>query len=338
MNANVFISTTGQGLARAACNASGEWPVELLLQGREITCLAADPLAPGVVYAGTRSSGVLRSDDRGQTWHSAGLDGHVIKSLAASPLEPGVIYAGTKPPMIFVSRDKGANWSERDSFRQMRRWFWYTPAEPGAPYVQAIALSPTDPGVIVVGIEYGAVLRSADGGQTWQGHLKGAIRDCHSLAFHAKNGNWVYQAGGTGAGAAYSRDGGVTWAQPKAGLDRHYGWACASDPERPEVWYVSASPVFVFPHFNKFPIAHFDGHAHACIFRTTGGAGWKKLNGVQPQPIPYMPYALLTDPAAPGHVYAGLSNGVVWHSADHGDSWRQLPFNLGGIHRSMIML
>jgi hypothetical protein len=337
MNATVFISTTGQGVARAERGDTGEWPVEFLLQDQKIPCLTADPLNPGVVYAGTRD-GVLRSGDRGQSWHPAGLDGQVIKSLAASPIQPGVIYAGTKPPTIFVSRDGGATWTELDSFRRMRRWFWYTPAEPGAPYVQAIALSPTDPNVIVAGIEFGAVLRSADGGQTWQGHLKGAIRDCHTLTFHAKNGDWVYQTGGSGAGAAFSRDGGITWTQPKVGLDRHYGWACAADPARPEVWYVSIAPTFVFPHFSKFPIAHFDGYAHAHIFRTTGGAGWKKLSGGLPQPIHHMPYALLTDPAAPGQLYAGLSSGDVWHSADHGDTWQQLPFNLSGIDRSMIVL
>jgi hypothetical protein len=51
-----------------------------------------------------------------------------------------------------------------------------------------------------------------------------------------------------------------------------------------------------------------------------------------------MPYALLTDPEAPGHLYAGLSDGDIWHTADYGDSWQQLPLNLGGIHRFMIML
>jgi hypothetical protein len=51
-----------------------------------------------------------------------------------------------------------------------------------------------------------------------------------------------------------------------------------------------------------------------------------------------MAYALLTDPAAPGHLYAGLSNGDVWGSTDHGDTWRKLSFNLGGIHRTLIML
>ena len=35
---------------------------------------------------------------------------------------------------------------------------------------------------------------------------------------------------------------GVTWTQPRAGLDRHYGWAVAADCEHPEVWYASLSP------------------------------------------------------------------------------------------------
>ena len=51
-----------------------------------------------------------------------------------------------------------------------------------------------------------------------------------------------------------------------------------------------------------------------------------------------MAYALITDPAAPGHLYAGLANGDVWHTQDHGDSWVQLPLNLGGIHNTMISL
>jgi hypothetical protein len=89
--------------------------------------------------------------------------------------------------------------------------------------------------------------------------------------------------------------------------------------------------------------AHNDGHAEAFIFRSAGGAPWQKLalseaEGGLPQPLNHMPYALLTDPAAPGHLYTGLSNGEVWHSTDHGDTWKQLPFNLAGIHRTLIML
>ena len=49
----------------------------------------------------------------------------------------------------------------------MRRRHWSTPAEPGDPYVLGLDVSPTDPNNIIAGVEYGATLRSADGGKTW---------------------------------------------------------------------------------------------------------------------------------------------------------------------------
>jgi len=330
----MLLAATSPGLARATL-AAGVWTVEHLLADQVITCLSAAALGPGVVYAGTQGRGVLRSDDGGVSWRPAGLAGQVVKAIAASPSEPDVVYAGTRPALVFVTRDGGATWVELTGFRRMRSFWWFSPAEPPfSAYVQAIALSPSDPKVIVVGIELGAVVRSADGGQTWQGHRPGALRDCHSLTFHARDGDWVYEGGGTGAGTAHSRDGGRTWRQPRDGLDRHYGWAVAADPAQPEIWYASLSPSSA--GWPPVPAAHVDGAANAYIFRSAGGAPWEKLGGGLPQPLRYMAYALLTDPAAPGHLYAGLSNGDVWHSTNHGDTWAQLPFNLGGIRRTLI--
>lgn len=332
-----FLAVTGSGIARAAPADQG-WLLTHLLAGQGVVCLASDPAQPGVAFAGTRANGVLRSPDRGQTWLSAGLAGHTVKALAASPAQPGLVFAGTKPPHLFVSRDAGDHWTELESFRRARSWWWRSPAESdlGA-YIQGIALSPTDPDLILVGIEAGAVLRSTDGGATWERHRPGALRDCHSLIFHAANSDWAYEAGGAGAGAAFSRDRGQTWQQPKAGLDRHYGWAVAADPAQPDLWYVSASPSRA-SLTRPIPAAHVDGAARAFIFRSTAGSAWQKLGGGLPQPLDYMAYALLTDPAAPGHLYAGLSNGDVWHSTNGGDAWTQMPFNLGSIQRTMIML
>ena len=155
-------------MTRATRSNGGSWLVETLLPGIQINCFATDAHNPNVAYAGTKGSGVLRSKDWGKTWHSVGMEGQVVKSLVVSSLEPGVLYAGTKPPAVFVSRDAGQKWTELESFRQMRQPSWYTPAEPGDPYVLGLAVSPVDPNIILAGVEYGAVLRSAVGGQTWQ--------------------------------------------------------------------------------------------------------------------------------------------------------------------------
>lgn len=328
-----FLAASGNGLARAT-ESGGGWSVEHVLPGLTVTCLVADPLDRRVVYAGTAGAGVLRSDDGGRTWRTTGLDGRIVMAVAVSPHRSGLVYAGTKPPMLFVSADGGATWSELAPFRRARRWYWRSPAEgpPFLPYVQAIALSPTDPRVILAGIEAGALLRSADGGRTWQGHRPGALRDCHSLIFHVRDGRWAYQGGAwfRARGCAFSRDAGESWTAPRDGIDRSYGWAVAADPERPEVWYVSVAPG---------PMqAHGRGSAQAHIYRSAGGAPWERLHGGLPQPLDHMPYALLTDPDAPGHLYAGLSNGDVWHSTNHGDLWHRLPLSLSRIDRALVML
>jgi hypothetical protein len=331
MDGKIFIATTGDGIARATQGDNGEWQVERLLSGTDVRCLAVDPLKRDRVYAGTQGGGVLRSDDRGRTWQSSGLEGCVVKAIAASPMRAGLAYAGTRPASMFVSRNGGDSWSELVGFKRIPwRRFWLSPAEkPFIGYVQAIALSPTDPGHIAVGIEFGATVLSRDGGKSWTRHRKGALRDCHSLTFHVAQGEWLYEGGGSGGGNAFSQDGGRSWSTSKAGLDRHYGWAVAADPVRPGVWYLSASP-------GPFK-AHSESDAQAFIFRNDGDK-WLRLTGGLPQPLDHMPYALLTEPGAAGHIYAGLSNGDIWHSSDHGEEWRQIPVSLGRIQRSLIML
>ncbi|MCW5850667.1 MAG: hypothetical protein KIT87_11385 [Anaerolineae bacterium] len=331
MQAKTFIAPRGTGIARATEGATGVWHVETLLGNTAVRCLAVDPLDNQRVFAGTQGAGVLRSEDGGTTWQSAGLTGWTITAIAASPIRQGRLYAGAKPARLFVSPNGGATWTELTGFRRIPwRWLWLSPAErPFIGYVQAIALSPTDPQRIAVGIEAGATVLSVDDGQSWTGHRTGALRDCHSLTFHATRGEWLYEGGGTGGGHAFSRDGGETWSRTKQGLDCHYGWAVAADSERPEVHYLSASP--------GPAQAHSENNAQAGIFRHDG-AHWQRLAGGLPRPLNHMPYALITDPLAPGHVYAGLSNGDVWHSADHGDHWQLLPLNLGGIGRSLVML
>ena len=332
-----LIATNSEGLARAISGDSGTWMAESGLNGHDLRCLAVDPLNTNVVYTGTQGEGVLRSEDRGQTWQPAGMAGQIVKSLAVSPHETGVVYAGIKPAGVFVTRDAGASWAELESFRQIRGYrFWRSPAEPpdwGA-YVSNIAISPADPDVLVAGVEFGAVVRSDDGGRTWSNHKKGALRDCHTLKFHASDGDWVYEAGASLTGASVSRDGGRTWHKPKKGMKHAYGWACAADPERPEVWYVSAGPYGL----GFEPQAHQDGRANAAIYRSAGGAAWERLNGGLPQPLTHLAYALVTDPTAPGHLYAGLSSGEVWRTADYGDSWQTLPVNLGPGLRTLVIL
>lgn len=331
MSNKTFIATTGEGLARATLNSADEWSVEFLLTGQGASCLAADPLNPNIIYAGTKEQGVWRSDDGGATWQPGGLVGKSVKSLAVNPHNSNIIYAGTKPALMFVSRDGGKTWSELDGFRRIpNRWWWFSPAEPPdrRPYIIAIAPSPTEPEVLLAGVEFGAVARTEDGGLTWSRHRPGALRDCHSLKFHAMHGNWVYQAGGTGGGAAFSRDGGRTFQKAKIGLAKHYGIVCAADPVKSDIWYVCVAPS---------PFNAFGQKPEIYLYRSDGGSGWRPI-GWTAHPLPVAPTALVTLSEAPGHLYAGLTNGDIWHSADYGDTWKKLPFNLRAIWFTLLIL
>ena len=75
----------------------------------------------------------------------------------------------------------------------------------------------------------------------------------------------------------------------------------------------------------------------AYLYRATGGAGWEPI-GWEAQPMGQMPIALATDRHAPGHLFAGTTAGQVWHSADYGDSWSQLPFTFSSAWRSLLVL
>jgi len=335
MNGKTFLATTGAhhgeaSLARAEYDDKGSWIVDFLMDDYDVRCLTADPLHDDIVYAGTQGNGVLRSIDGGQTWEPAGLPGQIIKSLAVSPHNPEIIYAGVKPASIFKSQDSGRSWQELEGFLRIPgRKIWFSPAEkPYQAYVQAITISPSTPGTILAGIEFGAVVRSTNGGATWSGHLRGALRDCHDLIFHASDGNWVYEAGGSGGGASVSRDSGRSWQKRKDGLAKNYGVACAADPIRPEVWYVSVAPG---------PGKAYGSNPEAYFYRAIEGEDWQPI-GWESHPMKQMPIALVTDPGHAGHLYAGTTDGDVWFSAEYGDTWQQLPFNLKGIFRCLIML
>jgi len=330
MNATLFLATTVDGLARAEKQPDASWQITHPLPGEDARSLAFDPHQPDVVLCGTQGNGLFRSDDKGKTWQPAGLRGQIVKSIAFDNNSPNIIYAGLKPPMVWKSVDYGATWEEMLGFQDIPSLSsWSSPAEPpGTAYVHDMAVSPTNPNIVIAGIEFGAVVRSIDAGETWSDHRIDAIEDCHTLIFHHSNGMIAYEGGGTGGGAI-SEDRGNTWFQPTKGLERRYGWAVAADPEDPLTWYLSAA--------HGPNRAHGRGNADARLYRTVDGGRWQDLT-VNGLPTEQIAYALLTDVHTAGHLYAVLSNGDVWFSSDYGDSWQQLPFNFGARVRYRVVM
>jgi photosystem II stability/assembly factor-like uncharacterized protein len=300
-------ASTGDGIARLD-EAGGEWSVEVSLPGSGAQCLAVDPADPDTVYAGLREGGVRRTTDGGRTWTDCAVPQPGVFSLAVSAAD-GAVYAGTEPSALYRSDDRGDTWRELEALLELpSRPTWSFPPRPWTSHVRWIAPSPHVADLLLVGIELGGLMRSADGGATWQDHRPGAQPDVHSLAWHPRVEGHAYEAGG--GGSAWSDDAGETWRPADEGRDRNYTWALAVDPDDPERWYVSASTGPFAAHGGRDPQARIYG-------RRDGE--WRELAGGLPNPIPAMPYALV---ATDGRLFAGLADGRLWESRDRGENWR----------------
>jgi len=300
-------AATGDGIARLE-ETDGEWTSEVSLAGSGARCIAVDPHGPDTVYAGLHEGGVRRTEDAGRTWADCALPEPGVFSLAVSAAD-GAVYAGTEPSRLFRSDDRGESWRELEALLDLpSRPTWSFPPRPWTSHVRWIAPSPHDAALILVGIELGGLMRSTDGGESWEDHRPGAQRDVHSLAWHARDPRRAYEAGG--GGAATTEDAGETWRPADEGRDRHYTWAVAPDPDDPDLWYVSASTGPFAAHGGRDPQAR--------IYRSVGGDPWRALGGGLPEPLRAMPYALV---AAARRVFAGLADGQIWESRDRGEAW-----------------
>src|SRR5881275_1989552 len=191
-------AATGDGVARLD-EVDGEWTAELFLAGSGAQCLAVDPHDANTVYAGLREGGVRRTSDGGRSWVDCALPEPGVFSLAVSAAD-GTVYAGTEPSRLFCSDDRGESWRELEALLELpSRPTWSFPPRPWTSHVRWIAPSPRDPDLILVGIELGGLMRSADGGASWQDHRPGAQPDVHSLAWHPRASGRAYEAGGGGA-------------------------------------------------------------------------------------------------------------------------------------------
>jgi len=187
------------------------------LTGRHVTSAIA---RKDVILAGTRD-GVCRSHDGGRTWHEAsdGLTAGHVRWLAYHPQISDRELAGTEPAAIFISDDGAATWRECSEVTDLRReHHWRLPYSPRAGCIRGFAFHGQR---VYAAAEDGAVLRSDDGGQTWDlvpgsagdpDHRPRPDRvhsDVHSVTTHPNSPEQVLAP--TGGGLYRSDDGGQTW-------------------------------------------------------------------------------------------------------------------------------
>src|SRR5258708_26308650 len=182
---------------------AGEWWRPVLVGSSMLSVATAlDDTADGtVVLAGTDTDGILRSADGGRTWTgaNAGLLDLTVIALALSPAfaTDRVGFAGTASG-LYRTRNGARSWREVDTGLD-------------DPAVQCVAVSPNfaEDGLVLAGTEADGLLRSTDGGATWEVPPSLAGRSITALALSAHGQRTV--AAATEEGVAVSHDEGKTW-------------------------------------------------------------------------------------------------------------------------------
>ena len=211
--------------------------------GGDARSFAAVPGSPEHLYLGGIANWVFESTDGGQNWIRKGHIGPandpgdlMVDSLLVDAGDRHTLFAGVHRSYnteggLYKSTDSGATWTIIPALKDQS--------------VRALAQSPSDPSILVVGTLDG-VYRTRDSGQTWErispappDPLGGEIHEVESLAIDPKKPDTIYA--GTWHLPWKTTDGGQHWRNIKQGvIDDSDVFSIIIDPEHPATVYASA--------------------------------------------------------------------------------------------------
>ncbi len=296
---------------------------------------------PDVMYVGTASGGLWKSQSGGITWKPV-FDNQVTASIGAVAIQqsnPSVIWVGTGEGNprnslnggygIFKSLDGGKSWISM-GLEKTR-------------HIHRVVIDPTNPDIVyagAIGSPWGehperGVFKTTDGGKTWNKILfannKTGVADLVmdptnpnkliAAMWEHKREPWFFNSGGEGSGLHITHDGGETWKKitekegfPKGELGR-IGVAIA--PNKPNIVY-----------------ALVEAKKNALYKSEDGGFNWKKINDksdIGNRPFYYS--EIYVDPQNENRVYSVFT--YVNVSEDGGKNFEQLMPAYGvdnGVH------
>ncbi len=319
---------------------AGGWRVaRRFLADKHISAIVTDA-ASGLTFAGAFHGSLQVSADGGKTWETRnhGLTEQNVYSLAAV-CRDGVtrLYLGTEPAHMFYSDDLAQSWSELPRLRSVASVAkWKFPVPPHLAHTKHITFDPLDPQTVYACIEVGALLRSRDGGETWE-QIEGVYEDVHRLAIHPQDSNRLYVV--TGRGLYVSSDAGATFEQwvkrpsPVAG----YPDGLVIHPRTPELMFLGAADAGP----GTWMKTHYAG---AKISRSQdGGKTWQMLQNGLPERMQASIEALcLEDWGESTSLFAATTAGDVYASDDAGEHWSRIisglaPISKGGHYQNLAV-
>ncbi len=262
-------------------------------------------------------------------WRNIGpFRGGRVTTVAGVPGQPLTYYQGATGGGVWKTEDAGHSWQNiSDGFFQTGS-------------VGAIAIAPSDPNVIYVGMgeaciranfSHGdGVYRSTDAGGTWTHLGLSDTRQIGKIRVHPRDPDLVYVAAvghATGPneerGLFRSKDGGKNWEKILYFDDRTGAADVALDPSNPRIVYATLWPVL------RRPWGIFSGGPHGGIYKSLdGGDTFSKLTQGLP-PGDEGRIGVAVSPVDPRRVWATVEAvpedaGGVFLSEDAGASFRRV--------------
>lgn len=291
------------------------------MNATNIVTLMFDPTDRASVYAGSDKQGLYYTYNEAESWLPAGVTTVPIYDIAVpnSPTLRCTIYIadGNK---VHKSIDCGRHWEEM--FRDPR----------GGLVVYTVAVHRTSHGTVLVGLSTGEIVRSTDGGISWQtvGRFKNPIR---KIIAHPQNDK-VFYGVVKDTGMIKSTDAGVTWNDLSEGVKTFSGGQrirdIAIDALNGENLLVAsdygllrsanggttweALPLITPPGKAKISAVAINPTVSADIYYTTDATLYRSKDGgktwdPKPLPISNAVTSLLVDPKKPETLYLGVYYG-----------------------------
>lgn len=283
----------------------------------------ADVNDPNRLYASTVRSGVWRSDDRGATWAEMnnGLTYKEVWWIEQHPTT-GTLYAGTGPVALFRSDDGAEHWEEIESLRNAPgRADWFLHISPYFARVRTISLAPSDPEILCCALEEGWLIRSLDGGGSWE-NLRDAVgHDCHVAALMPTDPKRVLAA--SFQGVFLSENAGDTFTKCEQ-FDTNYVTELNIHRHQPNRMYGAGA-------VNMPSAWRTEAGADSRIYASDdAGATWSRVTQGLPNFIHGGPRAAAIDPNDPDVYLVGTTDGDIWMTRDGGKSGSLLADGLPG--------
>jgi photosystem II stability/assembly factor-like uncharacterized protein len=301
-----------------------------------VLCLTIDPLNPDIVWVGTQSqTGAFKSTDGGETWkkmdHGITEKSLTLRGFTVDPRSSDIVYTageisswewnGQPKPghefdktkgVVYKTTDGGQNWERIWGGDNLARYIWLDPRNPEVVYVSTGIFDREAANADYASKTAGGVgmLKSTDGGQTWQ-QMNNGLENLYigSLFMHPSNPDILLAGVGVitfpdGSGVYLTSDGGASW---KKMLDAYVIAAVEFASSDPQIAYAGS--------INGF-------------FRSDdGGNTWRRVTpeGRQWGPAGVSvgtPIDLQVDPRNPERVFVNAYGGGNFVSQDGGASWQ----------------